>query len=191
MANFLTQDDVQNYGSELVDFAQRAAVHALAPTLQQIEQQNAELQRRLAIEARRNLDARVERAVPNFREVDRDPRWLQWLSGVDALTGRARQVLLNDAIASTDASRVAEFFRKFQQEAGSIQPHASSADPGRARLASSGRPIYSRDQITKLYQQHQRGAYNGREAEWARLEHDIVRAGAEGRVLNPVDLHGK
>ena len=52
MANYLTQEDVQNYGSDLVDFAQRAAAHAVAPHLQNLEQQNAELQRRLAKEAR-------------------------------------------------------------------------------------------------------------------------------------------
>jgi hypothetical protein len=58
-----------------VDFAQRAAAHAMAPHLQDLAHQNAELQRQLAVEARRNLDQRLERAVPNFREVDRDPRW--------------------------------------------------------------------------------------------------------------------
>jgi hypothetical protein len=29
--DYLTQADVQNYGPELVDFTQRAAVHAVAP----------------------------------------------------------------------------------------------------------------------------------------------------------------
>jgi hypothetical protein len=31
------------------------------------------------------------------------------------------------------------------------------------------------------------GAYNGREAEWARLEADIFRAQREGRVTGGVD----
>jgi hypothetical protein len=70
-------------------------------------------------------------------------------------------------------------------------PVAFCSAPGRARLASSGKPIYTRDQITKLYDQHRRGAYVGREAEWARLEVDMIRAGAEGRILNPVDVAGK
>jgi hypothetical protein len=29
---------------------------------------------------RRNLDQRVAAAVPNYQEIDRDPRWLQWLN---------------------------------------------------------------------------------------------------------------
>ena len=46
--SYLTEQDIQNYGTDLVDFTRRAAADALAPTLAQIEQQNAELQRRLA-----------------------------------------------------------------------------------------------------------------------------------------------
>ena len=148
------------------------------------------LRQRLAIEARRNLDQRVAAAVPNYQEIDRDPRWHRWLLGTDAYTGRPRQQLLNDAIALTDAGRIAAFFRGFQQEAGGTQSYASAGSTfGRPRAANG--PTYSRDQITKLYGQHRRGAYVGREAEWARLEHDIIRAGAEGRVLNPVDIAGK
>jgi hypothetical protein len=190
MTAWLTVEDEQNYGRELLDVSQRAALHAVAPHLQEIERQNAELQRRLAIEARRNLDARVERAVPNFREVDRDPRWLHWLAGTDALTGRPRQVLLNDAIASTDANRVAEFFRKFQQEAGT-QTASASAPTYSGRTRSSGKQVYTRDDVKRLYRMHQQGAYAGREAEWAKQEVDIIRAGAEGRILGGTDVAGK
>jgi hypothetical protein len=88
----------------------------------------------LAIEARRNLDQRVASAVPNYQEIDRDPRWHRWLLEIDSLTGRPRQQLLNDAIASTDAGRVAAFFRGFQQKAGDTQsPASASAASGRAR----------------------------------------------------------
>jgi hypothetical protein len=187
--SFLTKEDELNYGSELLDVSQRAALHAVAPHLAGLEQANAELRQRLAIEARRNLDQRVAAAVPNYQEIDRDPRWLQWLRGVDVLTGRARQVLLNDAIASTDANRVAEFFRKFQQEAGGTQSHASVGTTyGRAR-SSGGRPTYTRPQIAALYERHRRGELVG--PEWDRLEVDIIRASGEGRILGGVDVAGK
>ena len=83
MTAWLTTEDEQNYGRELLDVSQRAALHAVAPHLQEIQQQNAELAKRLAIEARRNLDQAVERAIPNYREVDRDPRWHRWLLEID------------------------------------------------------------------------------------------------------------
>jgi hypothetical protein len=44
------------------------------------------------------------------------------------------------------------------------------------------KPIYTRPQIKTLYEQHRRGAYLGREAEWTRIEADIFAAQREGRI---------
>ena len=209
---YLTEKDAQEYGTDLIDFTRRAAAEAVAPQIIAIEQQNQELQRRLAQEARARMDMRVEAAVPQFREIDRDPRWHRWLLGVDMLSGRVRQQLLNEAIASADAPRAISFFKGFLNEEAatghsepapnSHQPAApreaaidlsSLAAPGRARPATGGdafsgglpdKPIYTRAQVKQLYEQHRRGAYVGREADWARQDADIIRAGAEGRIRN-------
>jgi hypothetical protein len=192
MTAWLTQNDVDAYGTELIDLTQRSALHALAPTLQNLEQANAELRQRLAIEARRNLDQRVAAAVPDYQQIDRDPRWHQWLRAPDPLSGVPRQQLLNDAIASGSATRVRAFFEGFRQEVGGTQSHASARTTSRTRSASSPRGrVYTRAEIAQLYEHHRKGAYAGRDAEWQRLEYDIIRAGAEGRVLNPVDVTGK
>ena len=190
MANYLTEQDLRDYGSDLIDVTQRAALHALSPELQEIRNQNAELQRRLAQEQRHRLDSQVAAAVPDYREIDRDPRWHAWLRTPDQLSGVQRQQLLNDAVASGSAQRVRAFFDGFRQEAGGAQQQATA--PGRTRSAPSPRGrIYTRDEITRLYSAHQRGAYAGREAEWARQEMDLIAAGREGRIRNPVDVAGK
>jgi hypothetical protein len=177
--NYLTQADVENYGSELLDVSQRAAMQAVAPYLQNLEQQNAQLWHQQAREQRRALDERVAAAVPNFREVDRDPRWHQWLIGVDLMSGRVRQSLLNEAINSGDAQRVQLFFKQFQQQGG--QTSTSASAPRRTRSATS-KPFYTHNAIKQLYEAHRKGAYVGREAEWARQEQDIFAAQREGRV---------
>jgi hypothetical protein len=56
-------------------------LHAVAPHLQNLVQQNAELRQRLAIEARHNLDAEVERAVPNYRTIGRSTRIFGGIGG--------------------------------------------------------------------------------------------------------------
>lgn len=206
--SYLTDQDVENYGSELIDVTQRAALQAIQPQLAAVEQQNAELQRRLAIEARRRLDQAVEASVPNYKEIDRNPRWHRWLLGIDTLSGRVRQQLLNEAISGGTAPRVISFFKGFLQEeaaTGHIEPASTSlaasvpreaavnlaslAAPGRARPATGGdtafppdKPIYTRAQIANLYRMHQKGAYVGREAEWQRQDADIIAAGREGRI---------
>ena len=186
MANYLTQDDVTNYGTDLVDFAQRAAVQAVAPHLQALDQQNHELRQRLAAEARHRLDQQVEAAIPNWRDLDQHPDWHQWLLGIDPLSGELRQNLLNQAKASGDAARCIAFFKSFFARPGSAAGGGASPTYSRTRSMPSGR-IYTRAEIARLFEHHRRGAYNGREAEWARQEYDIIAAGREGRIKDPID----
>jgi hypothetical protein len=152
----------------------------MAPHLQNLKQQSAKLQRQLAKEARHRLDQQVEAAVPDFREVDRNPRWHRWLLGIDEYTGRVRQLLLNDAVASGSVARVKAFFEGFRraERAGGTPATAVNS----RRSAPSAKPVYTRERIGELYEQHRKGAYAGREAEWARQEADIFAAQREGRV---------
>jgi hypothetical protein len=179
MANsYLTQADVDAFGNDLLDVSQRAAMNAVAPYLQNLADQNANLRSQVAREQRRRLDQQVAAAVPNYQEIDRDPRWHQWLIGVDLMSGRVRQALLNEAIQRGDARRVELFFKQFQQQEGQ---GGGSTRTGRTKSATT-KPFYTHDDIKRLYDQHRRGAYAGREAEWARIEADIFKAQHEGRV---------
>lgn len=209
--SYITDQDVQNYGADLINLTQRAAAQYVTPYLQRLEQENEQLRRQQAAEARKLLDERVEMAVPNYREIDQNPRWHNWLLLPDIMAGRIRQHLLNEAIAQANAPRVISIFNGFLAEeraTGHLPPAPVSsaqtpvsprepviplmalAAPGRARPASGGeasvppdKPIYSRAQIAANYRAHQRGAFNGREAEWLRLEHDMVEvAPREGRI---------
>src|SRR5262249_1051897 len=113
---YLTQKDADDYGHDVLDLAQRAALHATAPELQRLNAQNEALGRQLAQEQRRGLYRSLDVQVPNWREIDNDPRWRQWLLLPHAMSGRPRQQWLNDAIQAADAARVTSFFRGFLQE---------------------------------------------------------------------------
>jgi hypothetical protein len=70
---YLNQKDVDEYGNELLDVSQRAALQAVSPQLEYLQQQNANLQQQLLRDRRRALDEKVAAAVPDYREIDRDP----------------------------------------------------------------------------------------------------------------------
>ena len=62
--------------------------------------------------------------------------------------------------------------------------NANRIDPIDDTRSTRPRLIYTRAQIAELYAAHRKGAYVGREAEWARQEADIIKAGSEGtRVM--------
>jgi hypothetical protein len=179
MSNYLTAEDQANYGHELLDMSQRAAFHALAPTLQQLQQQNANLQQQVARDRRRRLDQEVEQLVPDFRQVDRMPEWHQWLLGTDMLSGRVRQQLLNEAISSGNAQQVRAIFDRFRNQGQSGGGTGSRTSSSRR---STGKNFYTHDDIKRLYEQHRKGFYVNREDAWARQEADIFAAMREGRV---------
>jgi hypothetical protein len=122
---YLTQKDIDDYGHEMLDVSQRAALQAFAPHLQQtnaqidaLARENADLRAQQASDRRRRLDQDVEKLVPDFQEVDRDPAWHTWLRGTDQMSGRVRQALLNEAIAAGDSRRVKSVFDGFKRSAG-------------------------------------------------------------------------
>jgi hypothetical protein len=181
MSNYLTEQDVQNYGSDLIDFSTRAAAHALSPHLAALEQQQQQLRQQVAREQRARLDVAVEAAVPNFREIDRDPEWHRYLLGVDTLSGRVRQVLLNDAIAAGDAARVIQFFRQYQNSGETAgQTHGQTRRQTRAGAPSGNAQVYTNAMIADLYSRHRKGELTG--PQWDAIEADIFRAQAEGRM---------
>jgi hypothetical protein len=115
---YLTPEDEQNYGRDLIDFAQRAAAEVVGPHLQNLKQQNTHLQQQLAREQRHRLDQQVAAAIPNYMEIDRDPAWHRWLMGVDSLNGCSRQQLMSAAIGRSDPVSVIALFRAYIREQG-------------------------------------------------------------------------
>jgi hypothetical protein len=185
MAAWLTQKDVDDYGPDVLDLAQRAALHAMTPELQRLDAQNESLSQQLAQERRRGLHQTLDSSLPNWREIDDDPRWRQWLLLSDPLNGRPRQALLNEAIARGDATRVLTFFRGFLAEAPQgQQPQRQSPPP-----TGGGGRVYSREDIKRYSDLYRRGRIP--EADYQRLSADIHAASKEGRIINPPIPKGK
>src|SRR5207302_11431408 len=61
-------------------------------------QQNATLREQLASMSPHLLEQAVAREIPNWKEINRDPAWLQWLAGRHPYSGWTRQQLLDDAV---------------------------------------------------------------------------------------------
>jgi hypothetical protein len=74
---------------------------------------------------------------------------------------------------------VTAFFRGFQAEQ---RPAAPTQRATRDARVASSEPVYTHAQIRELYAQHRKGAFAGREAEWAQIENKIFAAQREERV---------
>lgn len=140
-SKLVTDTDVTEYGSDMVDFARRVAREENAQlhgTIQALQQQIAQLQgvapvvQRVAANqqemATQTFAERLTRQVPDWTRINDDPRFHEWLLTPDAMTGITRQVYLSDAEQALDLGRVVSIFQAWKREAG-IAPAPAAATP--------------------------------------------------------------
>jgi len=179
----LTKADEENYGADFLDVARRAAADALQPALAQLRAENQQLRQVAQRSQRAEIERVLDRDVPAWRATYADPAFADWLAAPDDYSAATRSQLLRNAVAAGDGGRVAAIYRGFQREGHApARQHASQS----RSAAASGGPLYSRDEIKRLYEQRHLGHIG--DARWARIEPDIFAAGREGRVVGALNL---
>ena len=184
----------ETYGDEMVDdlvaLIQSQAGSATAKTPEELEQLN---QRLSSIEEDRQVDAQarfwvdLKRLVPDFKQVNQDPGFLNFLAGFDPQTGEQYQQSLSSAQQSNDAYGVAEVFKLYKERSGKpkqreipddeVTPHSTRTSDA---PQGSGQKQWTRAEIRQFYRDKTSGRVKGKKAE--ELEADIFAAQAEGRV---------
>ena len=179
----------------------RGMISQLSQQFQQLHGQVVPTVQRVAQNQYRSAEqeffAAVGAAVPHYQQINADPRFHNWLLTPDPMTNISPQVYLEAAQKNLDAQRVVAIFRTFLGATG-MQPTQEvsrkaptdelqqQVAPGRtlASPAPSAKEArqWTRDQITKLYEDKTRGKFVGREAEFAALEKDIFAAQTQGRI---------
>lgn len=208
--NLITDEDRANYGDELIDLARRSALSAVTPELQQLRAENERLTQRVRNTGKRELFATLDGAIPNWRAINNDPTFTRWLRLPNVYTGQIRHSMLKAAVDGAEAPKAIALFRDFLAEAAATGQSAPApqleqrppqeaprqpavdletlAAPGKGRPASGDsqvpveKPVYTRAQISKFFDDKRRGLYAGRDAEVAAYEADLSLAQREGRI---------
>ena len=205
----ITPEEENDYGPEFLKVVGKKAKEELLPVINKYEAKIAELEARLqgvngyvAQDARQRMLDTLTDKIPNWRDINKDENFLNWLQLPDLYSGAIRHELLKAAYERNDAPRVAAFFTGFlaeeaavapaMEETGRSEPPAKMsleklAAPGRAKSAAATsapaeKPIFTRAQIAKFYADAAAGKFKGRDAERDRLEAQIFSAEREGRI---------
>ena len=210
-AKLLSEEDIEDYGEDLINVIKRAAKEELLPELSRLREENQQLKAQLGdvsnvvIEsARDKLLNTLDKEVPNWKDINVDENFLQWLEHRDAFSGQRRLDMLHQAFEANDAQRVVAFFEGFikehtalktPQEAPSsgVQPKVdmdSLVAPGKPKsgegqTSGSTQPderVWTQADISAFYRDVRRGVYRGRESEKRAVEHQIIKAVNENRV---------
>lgn len=209
----ITDKDKEDFGADFIDVAQRAALEKVNPEIAQLKAELAQLKGTVGSVAsqtekqtQQSIYAQLDKDQPNWRQINRDPKFLAWANLPDPFSGAIRVHMMNDAFNKGDAHRVLAFFKGFLSEEAAptpapatppnpVTPQGNSkvpleafAAPGRATTAAATpapaeKETITRAQISQFYLDVQKGKYRGNDAEKDRLERMIFEAEQDGRIV--------
>lgn len=212
---YVTEEDEEEYGDTL-EMVRRASREEAEKVFRQSEQaylaRIAELEaevghvrntvvpavqdmsRAQVEQAKADFWSAINRDVPNWRTINDNQDFKDWLLSEDQLTGTTRQHFLAQAQQELNAPRVIRFFKEWERTAAGGQTPApvkpqgeleKYVAPGNSRSTGpvdQTKKQWTRTEISQFYQDTMMGKYNSRPEEKKRIEADIFAAQREGRV---------
>jgi hypothetical protein len=183
-------EEIEQYGEGLIDVARRIAREELASKDAEIQTLKTRLDS-LSTTTTQNVEASffksLHEMVPDWEQVNQDPKFLTWLDEVDELTGETRQQLLSRAEKGRDAARTAKFFNAYKKTSSSwaantVQALESQVAPStnKAPNAPPAKKIWTRAEVADFYAKSRRGDIKDEDV--IAIEADIMSAQIEGRM---------
>lgn len=117
------EQDVELYGQDLLDAVARAAEARYGAQITDLQNQIRRLEGGQQSMTNTAHQDRVFRELDNdpeissyWRQLNTDPRFLEWLQGVDEFSGLPRNTMMQHAYVNGDVTRTGRFFKKYLQE---------------------------------------------------------------------------
>lgn len=200
------QQDVDNFGEDLVDFVRRMAQEQIAVERAQLEkrfgavaQQVEQVQGYVAKNETDGFWKEVVNLVPDWVVIDTTPAWIQWLDTTPEYTESTYRQLASQAIAKGKPEKIAKLVGEWRRATGQAypgngngsqqnapayqQPNLSSqVAPSTVKSGSApvSRRVLTRSDYEAMYDVRNVQRYGQQEA--ARLIAEADAAVAEGRV---------
>ena len=199
----VTDADVEAFGSDLIEVQRKVAREVAAEfrgELDAIKAENDKLREQLTSTGTQvseaSFEQRLHRLVPDFEQINVDPKWIEWLNEVDPLLRGPRMSVAQEAFNQGDAAGIAHYVSMFKATlapAAPVEPPSSKAEElarqvQPTRSATSTVPtsqqgkVYSDMDIQKMFRRAIEMSAKGLNEDARKLEAEIDLAYKEGRV---------
>lgn len=138
-----------------------------------------------------NFFSRLDAEVPDWRELNSDPDFLDWLKEIDENTGFKRHDLLLLAYQKGDVPTVAKFFKAFKEKEAMSKSSPAPAVKGTApvsrqssaptRASEVNKKMWKESEIREFYKMAAVGRISP--SEYEKVDAEIRRAALENRIL--------
>ena len=191
-AKLVGKEDEDAFGADLVDLARRVAREESGAYVAKLEGTIAELQQQLkgvaqttAVTVQDRFENRLAAAVPNWKAVDGDPKFIEWLQ-----SNATRMKVFSEAARNQDVDGVAYFYKEYpgaqKTEKQVVDPRlAKQVAPGKSKavVPAAANPAekktWTRSEIAQFYAD---GKKRFSQEDYVKLERDLFAAQKEGRV---------
>ena len=131
----VTDEDVQTFGEDLIEVQRRVArevAQEFQDELEKLRADNDLLREQLTSTGNRvseaSFEQRLHRLVPDFEQVNIDPKWIDWLNEVDPLIRGPRMTVAQEAFNRGDAEAVAHYVNLFRQTLKPVEQPSTKSD---------------------------------------------------------------
>lgn len=183
-------EEIEQYGEGLIDVARRVAREELASKDAMIAKLKSEIDSVKSVQSHVVQDSffrSLTEMVPDWEALNADTNFLNWLDGVDDLTGETRQALLGRAEQARDPVRAAKFFNTYKKMSQTWAAKSAASleqqiipPTNQSPSTPQAKKIWTRAEITDFYNRVRRGSVS--DADVIAIEADIASASVEGRI---------
>lgn len=150
-ANIIKDEEVREFGADLIDVMRRVArqegaslvpeiERRVAPVAQRVDQvANAagQVAQRVQQTDRQSVHDLMTKEIPNWIKINESAAFVDWLDQKDPFSGLVRGDMLSQAYKANDGPRVLRFFQGFLSEHAALTPPApAAATPAPAAAAA-------------------------------------------------------
>lgn len=201
----VTEDDVEQFGSDLVNLARRIArdefgsrekdyrseIQELKQALNEAKAQLGDVAKTQTVSAKERFFSNLEARVPDWEQLQNTEACQEWLGTRVAGTRYTWHDVLVDAATQHDVGRAVEVFQAFKATQPQQQKPVNQAELQRqvapqksknSQAPNANKKVYTVADITSASQQIIKLQKAGKFEDAARLENDLNAAYAEGRI---------
>lgn len=203
----VTEADETAFGADLIDVQRRVAqevmreyVNPLKAELQKrdarIEQLETVLTRTQGDVTSMTFEQQLARAVPDFEQINSNPKWVAWLDEVDTFTGEPRRQYASFMYDQGNVAKVKQVVDLFKQQTGAdtqkanddqrqaelrrqVQPNRTTSS---AQTPAQTERVYTSAEMDRLWDKVGLLNRQGKYDEAKQLESDLSNAYVQGRI---------
>jgi hypothetical protein len=133
----ITDDEARDYGEDFLKVVGKKAKEEVGPIIKSYEAKIADMERQLKgmstvvqQDSQQKLLGSLDKELPDWRELNTNEEFLDWLRLPDPFSGAIRHDMLKAAYAQGNASRVLAFFNGFLAEEAATSPAGGEPEQG-------------------------------------------------------------